>query len=293
MTHRFALISSALAGTLLAVAACAHAEPRAAETVNPPPFIAARDSASDEPTGAIASASGKGDKKNEDTATAPPSAEPLDANQRLAALELDMAAIKIELSRISEFDSRLTELEGGAPHSATKLEPIAAAPPPPKLKVPEHAGDAPLPVPSASAKKTPMPDDLPVPASVAALEPITQAPAGEMASAEKGEPAPVAAAAKMAAPASPAASGDYGLQLAAYSTAAGAAKGWSSLTHDAGTLLSDLTPRRAEASIPGQGTVYRLKAGPFANAAAATQRCASLKAEGHACLVTDFSGIWP
>lgn len=304
MTIRFACGISAFAVALVALAGCSHEPKPDPETasVPAPPFFTALTGAkgNDEPTGSIASDEKKSaPASGEDKAGAPGA---IDVNQRLASLELDMAAMKIELSRLNELDSRMTALEGSSPHSAAKLEPVVAAAPPPKLKVPEGAGDAPLPVPMA-AKSTEkasgktgkkgalLPEDMAVPASVSALEPRGSAPAPAPAATPAAEPAKVAMAAHAAATGAKA--GDFAVQLAAYSSPQGAAKGWTSLSAAAGPLLADLSPKREEAEVAGLGTLYRLKAGPFASSAEAEQRCASLKAEGHSCLVTRFDGVWP
>lgn len=295
MTQRFAALSLALAGALLALSACTHDETLAKGPIKLPPFLGHADAGPGEATGAIATTNAKAAEgsKADDSQNSAPGA--IDVNQRLAALELDMAALKIELSRVTEFDDRLTALEGGSPYSAAKLAPIAMDPPPPKLRVPKDAGEAPLPEPTAGKAKsaTPLPADVPIPASVGALEPVAPAAKADPvkdAAATSAAKVPVPNAVESVAP-SPL-KGDFALQLAAYSEAEGAAKGWTNLKTEAGPLLADLSPRREEADV-AQGKVYRLKAGPFADAAAANQRCQSLQAEGFACMVTKFTGSWP
>ena len=51
-------------------------------------------------------------------------------------------------------------------------------------------------------------------------------------------------------------------------------------------VLSQLAPDVQRADLGAKGIVYRLRAGPFADRAAATDACVQLKAAGANCFVT-------
>jgi uncharacterized protein len=91
------------------------------------------------------------------------------------------------------------------------------------------------------------------------------------------KPVPVKVA---SAPAPVAASGNFRIQLGAFSNEANAEKLWNSLETKIGDLAS-LTPY-----LKAAGSVTRLQAGPFGSRASAEAMCTKVKATGQACIVT-------
>lgn len=224
---------------------------------------------------------------------------------RLQALELDVAALKIELSRIAS-------APGGAPAAA----PAAIAP----IAKPAAEASTAVPADSAPARlaSAPSEDQAQGPASEIAAEkndvpkPVDVARANDaddqtgdpdtasQARAESGEPQLAAllpssepAVGDPAAGAENAADSAYAVQLAAYGNEAQVQVGWERIRTSAATLFDGLSPRRSTADVPGRGTLYRLKAGPFADEAGATAKCDALKTAGISCLVSTFDGVWP
>jgi len=105
------------------------------------------------------------------------------------------------------------------------------------------------------------------------LEPVKKA----LAAAAKAE-------AKTEVKTSPVATGDWMLQLGAFSTNASAEKAWDSFGKKYGTVLEGLAPDYQKAEVKGK-TLFRLRAGGFASRADATARCDDLKKQGGSCLV--------
>jgi cell division septation protein DedD len=103
----------------------------------------------------------------------------------------------------------------------------------------------------------------------AAAKPAPATPAATPAPAapEKAAPAPVAA------PAS--ASGSVAVHLASFRSEERARIGWTEL-QDRHAALKGLEPRISRIDIPGQGTYYRLLAGPVTDRAAAEALCGRL-----------------
>ncbi len=83
----------------------------------------------------------------------------------------------------------------------------------------------------------------------------------------------------------PLAQGRYFLQVAAYNQKDSADKGLSAFSAKFPELLNTAPLFIETASVPGKGTVYRLRAGPFDSANAAETACRSLSAQGQDCLV--------
>jgi uncharacterized protein len=92
---------------------------------------------------------------------------------------------------------------------------------------------------------------------------------------------PVAKPAAVRTAAAPAAaSGNYRIQLGAFSNEGNAKSLWNSLERKVGDLAA-LTPY-----LKAAGSVTRLQAGPFSTRASAEAMCGKVKAAGQACLVT-------
>lgn len=80
-------------------------------------------------------------------------------------------------------------------------------------------------------------------------------------------------------------SGGAVLQVGSYPSDALAEAAWKSFHGKHAGALSGLSRDVKVAAIPGKGTWYRLRIGPFANRAEANAKCAELKAAGVQCLV--------
>jgi cell division septation protein DedD len=110
-------------------------------------------------------------------------------------------------------------------------------------------------------------------------------------------PAPAPASTTKAAKAA-AATGDlfaetasFGVHLASYRKIDDVNRGWAQLRKALPEQLKGLEARAITVDFNDKrGAFIRLKAGPFANREAATQKCAELKAAGQYCHVDDFSG---
>jgi cell division septation protein DedD len=134
----------------------------------------------------------------------------------------------------------------------------------------------PLPV---STPARPVSRDVDVPASTPTEGPApvpVYTPDRPGADFDKPAPAPVRVAAP--APARPAASGNWRIQLGAFSQQNRAETLWDQLEGRYGALAS-LQPY-----LVNTGAVTKLQAGPFASEAAATRACSSLRAGGQACI---------
>jgi SPOR domain len=82
-----------------------------------------------------------------------------------------------------------------------------------------------------------------------------------------------------------AASSDHWIQLAATKSEAEAKTLWTRIQARHRDVLGGLTAHIERAELAGQGTVYRVRAGPFADQRAAQSACNKLKAEKQACIV--------
>ena len=80
-------------------------------------------------------------------------------------------------------------------------------------------------------------------------------------------------------------SGGAVLQVGSYPSDALAESAWKSFRAKHAGALGGLSRDVKAAPIPGKGTWYRLRIGPFANRAEANAKCAELKAAGAQCLV--------
>jgi hypothetical protein len=105
------------------------------------------------------------------------------------------------------------------------------------------------------------------------------------AEAPPGKPAPLAT--------EPPADGKFGIHLATYQKKDSVEEGWSDYRKEYRGVLDGLEPRIASIDLhDGRGTLYRLKAGPFASEADAQSACKKVRAypAGY-CRVTDFAGV--
>jgi cell division septation protein DedD len=245
----------------------------------------------------------------------------MDTSERLRALETDVTAIKVELSRLSgaaqRIEARQLQTGGVGPEPAS----AAATPlydekghskhaargkkPAPEKTVAEgtdvgvsdkalaaiqDTANADLTAPPAGPKPTaaPPPEVKPAEEKASSASPapaVPTAPAAAPPVASDTPSAPPAASASMGNP-------GFGLQLGAYASPDRAIAAWTALKNQGGNLLADLLPKH-EAVTVGDKTMYRLKAGPLPDANAARTRCDGLKAQNIECMVAPFSGEWP
>ena len=75
------------------------------------------------------------------------------------------------------------------------------------------------------------------------------------------------------------------VQLFSGRSRAAALAAWSRFSAEEKELLGSLTPQVVEAEVPKKGVFYRLRAGPFADKAAAKRLCGLLKGRGRDCFV--------
>jgi cell division septation protein DedD len=80
-------------------------------------------------------------------------------------------------------------------------------------------------------------------------------------------------------------SGDFAVQLVSLKNRGAAEAEWSRLQGVFPSLLGGKSLLLQSADVAGVGTVYRLRAGPFASKAKAAQVCAQLKSKQQDCLV--------
>jgi hypothetical protein len=104
--------------------------------------------------------------------------------------------------------------------------------------------------------------------------------------------APPAAPVPLAPPADKPVADAFAIHLATYKLKDSVADGWTEYRKLYGAVLDGLEPRVATVDLQdGRGTLYRLKAGPFASAAAAGVACKKVAAfPGGYCKVMDFTG---
>ena len=167
-----------------------------------------------------------------------------------------------------------------------KVEAPKAAEPPKPVQVaeapkaePPKAVEAPKPAPEPKVEAA-KPDPLVAAVAAATGKPV-EAPKAE---APKAEP-PKAAETKTAAlTTAPAVAGAFQIQLVSVPSEEAANTEWKRISRKHQDLAA-LTPSVTKAELPEKGTVYRLRAGPLPDKAAADALCASLAAEKTGCIV--------
>jgi hypothetical protein len=180
-------------------------------------------------------------------------------------------------------------LDGGpsaavvAPSAEPSVAPAAVAPPAPKAEA------KPSPAPSAAAPKVEPPKAEAKPA--VAPSPVVKAAPPPAPKVEAKAVAPKVAAPVVAAAPAPkadgfkpafAAGGPYVVQLAALASEAEADTEWAKRAKSAPDLFGSAEKIVVKAEVNGK-TVYRLRAGAFANSADAESFCAAFKARGGVC----------
>lgn len=111
------------------------------------------------------------------------------------------------------------------------------------------------------------------------------APAAETPAAEATTAPATTASATTGSSGQAAASDGFLVQLASLTSPEAAERSWQTMSTRHGTELSGLSHSVQKIEIEGRGTFYRLRAGPFADRAAADARCQQLKDKGQACIV--------
>ena len=141
---------------------------------------------------------------------------------------------------------------------------------------PELPGDIPEAAPQAAPEAAP---------EAAAPEGVGEsATAPAMGAEQEAQSAPDPAPAPTAETAPP--SGDFVIQLGAFGSRDSAERAWNTLKDKYPSILGNLAPDY-EALKRSSGTLYRLRAGGFADRAGAEAACEKLKAEGQGCFPAD------
>jgi cell division septation protein DedD len=183
------------------------------------------------------------------------------------------------------------------PEQEAKTSALAPQSPPSKEAPPIRLSPA-VPAP-APATKAPAPTAAAPPPAAKSAPPPPAAAAAQVAQAAKAPPPPpaaaqVAQAGKAATPPAPSAaasaaasravSGAAVLQLGAFESQELANGAWAAVRARYPSVAG-LSPDVQRADLGAKGIVYRLRIGPFADRAAATDACVELKAAGGNCFV--------
>ncbi len=142
----------------------------------------------------------------------------------------------------------------------------------------ETAPEAPTPEAVAEAKPEPKPASKPEPKSESKSEPVSAPP-----------PAPQTAATP-AAPAAASVASGYLIQIAAVREPERAESEWGRLQRQHPDTLRGLKLVVVRADLGDKGVFWRLRAGPFADEAAAKSRCADLAKRKVGCMVVKAGG---
>jgi cell division septation protein DedD len=132
------------------------------------------------------------------------------------------------------------------------------------------------PVPEAQAPKTQV-------ETTQAAKPIAPEPKSTASQATETQSAAVPPAASVAADPN----GQFAVQLVSLKDSGAAEREWRRLQGVFPTLLGDKSLLLQKANVAGVGTVYRLRAGPFATRDTAASLCAQLKSKQQDCLVVN------
>jgi SPOR domain len=181
-----------------------------------------------------------------------------------------------------EQEAKTSALAKAAPRAEpppVRLSPTPAPAPAAKAAPPAPAAKTAPPAPAAKAvAQAPAAKTSPGPAPTGKAAPAPSPPA---------PPAPIAQASPP--PAAPAAnnralSGAFVLQMGAFESEALASNAWAGF-RSRYEVISGLAPDVQRADLGQKGVMYRLRVGPFADRAAATEACVQLKAAGANCFV--------
>jgi cell division septation protein DedD len=185
-----------------------------------------------------------------------------------------------------EQEAKSSKLAPQTPPPSTEAPPIRLSPavpgsapatPAPAPQRPAAVAAAPAPVPGRPAPTAAAP-----PAAAPVPAPVQTAQVTKSAPPEAAPPPPQTAAAP--APANRALTGAAVLQLGAFESQELANGAWAAFRARYPSVAG-LSPDVQRADLGAKGVVYRLRVGPFANRAAATDACVQLKTAGATCFV--------
>lgn len=205
---------------------------------------------------------------------------PPDAELRLAALEQEVLRLRQENSVLSE---RLAMATKASPPAA---DPAAASPPPLKEET-SIALTQPRSAPEIKAETVVAAADADRALASAPSKPVESSPRLVQPSFASQEETVFENEAERDVEL---ASVLFGVHLASYRQADEASAGWARLQRDFPAELGLLEPRLESVTIEGRGEFLRLIGGAFSSAEKAAALCATLKAKGVYCAVTDFGG---
>lgn len=199
----------------------------------------------------------------------------------LERLANEMAELRRTMAGDSAAAERMIVMEGDLRLMANRLRATSSSPtgqgmPTPGMAVPNTASPG-----AATAWQTTAGAPTPLGPSVA--EPMGSSGAGSS-GAGTGTPAPTAATADFG-------EGQFALHLASYREQDSVATGARELRRRYDGVLGSRDFRTLSVHLgDGRGTFHRLKAGPFASRADATQACQQITSQGGYCAVEDFTG---
>lgn len=197
--------------------------------------------------------------------------EPEPSKPDVASADADKKALEA-LVKATQEPAKAPEAPKAEPPKSVQV--AEAKPEPPK------AADPPKPAPEQKPVDAAKPDPLVAAVAAATGKPV-EAPKAE---APKPE-APVETKTAALTPAPAAAAGAFQIQLVSVPTEDAANSEWKRLSRKHQDLFANLSPSVTKAELPEKGTVYRLRAGPLPDKAAADALCASLAAEKTGCIV--------
>jgi Flp pilus assembly protein TadD len=200
-------------------------------------------------------------------------------NRQNLALALALGGNRTEAAKIAQIDLDAASVTSNMRfYDSLRTEPPAVAAAALPVGIAQSAPEPTMPViaPAPRAAVTPPAEAPPTVIAMVEAPPATPPPSRPAA-------VPNAARTQQAA--------QFGIQLAVYQKVSGIAGGWKKYQSGFADIMGKLEPRVAMVDLgDGRGPLYRLKAGPFGNAAAAETVCRRLKAKGSDCKVSDFDG---
>ncbi len=228
----------------------------------------------------------KGNAPNRVENLLPPAEEPKAPPQKAKAPEAEVAkpapvtddAEKKQLEAIVKATQEPAKTPAPAVAEAPKVEP------PKPAQVAEAPKAAPVETPKVVAEPSKPAEPKPEAAKPDPLVAAVAAATGKPVEAPKAE-APVETKTAAVTPAPANMAGAFQIQLVSVPSEEAANTEWKRITRKHQDLFANLSPAVTKAELPEKGTVYRLRAGPLPDKAAADALCASLAAERTGCIV--------
>lgn len=193
---------------------------------------------------------------------------------------------------VPDQDSVLLNREGKGNPRVEQLLPAAepvlprpAAPPKPAPQIDAAVPVKPVPVKEASPPVAAKPEPAPIAPPPAPQVPLVTQTAAPPAVAVAPPISPAASTAIANAPVAGASGAAYRLQLGAVRSEEAAKQEWEKLKRAQPDLLGKLSLTTSRADLGDKGIYYRIQAGPIADAAVATQSCATLKSRNVGCIL--------